>query len=88
MNNDFMAGGITFGFLVISIYFVKFWRRLRDPLFGAFALAFLLLSIERIIEVTLRGANIHSPLLYLIRFFAFCLIILAIVRKNLFPKNR
>ena len=88
MNHDFTAGGITVGFLVISIYFLRFWRRLREPLFGAFALAFLLLSIERIIQVMLHEANIHSPLLYLIRFFAFCLIILAIVQKNLFPKKR
>jgi len=87
MSNDFLAGAITLGFLIISIYFLKFWRRFREPLFGAFALAFLLLSLEKIIVTMLREANIHTPLIYLLRLAAFCLIIFAIIKKNLRSKK-
>lgn len=78
----FLSGGITFGFGVAALFFARFWRRTRDFLFLAFAIAFLLLSLNQALLV-LSGIPVEerSPL-YLIRLAAFSLIIVAITRKN------
>lgn len=80
--NAFLAGGITFGFLISGLFFARFWRRTRDGLFLAFAAAFGLLGLNQAL-LTLSGIPVEerSPL-YLIRLAAFLLIILAVVRKN------
>ena len=41
---NFLSGAITFGFFLAAMYFIRFWRQTRDPLFVSFALAFLLLG--------------------------------------------
>ena len=42
---DFLSGEVTLGFLVCALFFLRFWRRARDQLFVAFALAFTLLGV-------------------------------------------
>ena len=79
---DFLSGATAFGFLVCGLFFLRFWRRTRDPLFMAFALAFALLGIG---QAVLALANIPTEergSLYLIRLSAFALILFAILRKN------
>jgi hypothetical protein len=44
---NFLAGAVTFGFLVSALFFLRFWRSTRDGLFMAFALAFGLLGLSR-----------------------------------------
>lgn len=82
---DFLSGAAAFGFLVCSLFFLRFWSRTRDPLFIAFALAFALLGAN---EAVLSLANIptenRGPV-FLIRLVAFALIIAAIARKNREP---
>lgn len=78
----FLSGATAFGFLVCGLFFLRFWRRTRDPLFMAFALAFALLGIG---QAVLALANIPTEergSLFLIRLSAFALILFAIVRKN------
>jgi hypothetical protein len=90
MNSLFLnmfSGAIAFGFCVIALFFVKFWRRTRDPFFGAFALAFFLMGAGRVFEAILRNANDENPLVYLIRSLGFLIIIFAIVQKNLAAKK-
>ena len=41
---DFLSGAVAFGFFVCGLFFLRFWRRTRDELFMAFALAFGLLG--------------------------------------------
>ena len=48
MNQDpalvgYIAGAISLGFLAVSLFFLRFWRRTRDSLFLAFAAAFVLI---------------------------------------------
>jgi hypothetical protein len=78
----FLSGAVTFGYLVCALLFLRFWRRTRDPLFMAFAIAFGLLGFG---QALLALANIpteeRGPI-YLIRLAAFAVIILAIARKN------
>ena len=85
MRNElivFLSGAITFGFLIASLFFARFWRRTGDGLFLAFAAAFALLGLNQAVLV-FSGIPIEerSPL-YLLRLGAFLLIIIAIVRKN------
>ena len=79
---DFLAGAVTFGFVVAGLFFLRFWRRTGDSLFLAFAAAFFLLGIG---QGLLALANIpveERSWMYLFRLAAFALILMAIVRKN------
>ena len=79
---NFLAGAVTFGFLVSALFFLRFWRSTRDQLFMAFALAFGLLGI---VQAALALGNIPTEerySVYLIRLAAFALILFAIMRKN------
>ena len=79
---NFLSGATAFGFFVCGLFILRFWRRTRDPLFMAFALAFALLGIG---QAVLALANIPTEergSLFLIRLSAFALILFAILRKN------
>jgi hypothetical membrane protein len=80
---DFLSGAVSMGFLVCGLFFLRFWRRTKDELFLAFAIAFALLSIGQAL-LALTGIPVEErSWLYLFRLAAFLLIIIAIVRKNL-----
>jgi hypothetical protein len=79
---DFLSGALALGFAVCALFFLRFWRRTREELFLAFALAFLLLGVG---QTVLDLANIPTEergSLYLFRLLAFLLILAAIYRKN------
>ena len=79
---DFLSGAVAAGFLVAALFFLRFWRRTRDGLFLAFAVAFLLLGLA---QALLSVANVpveERSWIYLFRLAAFALILIAIVRKN------
>ena len=79
---EFVAGAVAMGFLVASGFFVRFWRRTRDRLFLAFALAFALLALNQLLAALLEAGDERTPFVYLLRVLAFVLIMLAIVDKN------
>jgi len=82
MIEPFLAGAITFGFLIAGLYFLRFWSRTRDGLFIAFALAFWLLGLNQAL-ITLTDIPVEErSSLYLLRLAAFSLIIGAIILKN------
>jgi len=81
--SNFIGGANAFGFLLIALFFAKFWRKTRDPFFGAFALAFLMMGTGRIVEAITRISHASTPAVYLFRLVAFSMIIFAIVQKNL-----
>lgn len=86
--NIFIGGAIMMACWTVALYFAKFWRRTRDQLFGCFALAFLLLGVERIVLAYMRAQpEMNSPAVYFMRMAAFLLIIWAILRKNLAAKK-
>jgi hypothetical protein len=80
--NAFLLGVIATTSFTAGLFFLKFWRRTRDGLFLAFALAFLIEAGNRIAMLRLVNPNEGSPWTYVIRLFAFLLILAAIVRKN------
>jgi hypothetical protein len=79
---DFLSGAVAFGFFVCALFFLRFWRRTRDQLFLAFALAFALLGTGQTILALANIPTEERGSIYLIRLAAFALILLAILWKN------
>jgi hypothetical protein len=81
---QFLSGMVAMGFLVCGAFFGRFWMRTKDPLFIAFAIAFVLLAANQALA-TLYGApnqlDEHTWV-YLLRLAAFSLLIGAILSKN------
>lgn len=77
-----VSGGIVMGYGVATLFFLRFWRETRDRLFLIFAAAFGVLGIQRL-ALALSGDLVEDQTgLYLVRLFAFLLILGAIVDKN------
>lgn len=80
MIKAMLSGAIMLNAWAISLFFLRFWKKTRDRLFAWFAVAFILLGIERVTTVALPGeSHFH---VYLIRLAAFLVIIFAILEKN------
>ena len=79
----FISGIIAMGYLVAGFFFLRFWVRVRDFLFLAFAIAFWLLAINQTILALAGIPSEHLSKVYLLRLAAFLLVIYAILRKNL-----
>ena len=78
----FALGAIAMGSMVAALFFVRFYRDTRDPLFLYFAAAFALESVNRTIFALLAAPTEAAPGLYLVRACAYSLIIVGIYRKN------
>jgi hypothetical protein len=84
----FFAGMVASGYLVVSLFFLKFWNRSRDLLFIAFSAAFFLLAANQFL-LTIGGVPTEEQSwVFLLRVAAFVLIALAIVYKNTGPRSR
>jgi hypothetical protein len=80
---QFVSGAITIGYVIAGLFFLRFWTRTRDGLFGAFACAFWLLALNQALVALAGIPREEHSWIYLLRLAAFTLIIIAIVRKNL-----
>ena len=85
---NFVFGIITMGYIVAGLFFAKFWRRSRDPLFAIFAVAFWLLALNQAIVAVLDVPREEQSWAYLLRLAAFVLIIVAIAYKNAAGRRR
>ncbi|HXS68119.1 MAG TPA: DUF5985 family protein [Candidatus Polarisedimenticolia bacterium] len=81
MSSHFLWSAIVFGYLIVALFFLQFWKRSGDSFFLLFSLAFALMAIERLVLALVIGLTVDS-FVYLIRLCAFLLIIVAIIRKN------
>jgi hypothetical protein len=86
----FLSGVSMATFAASGLFFIKFWRASGDRFFMYFGIACGLISLERFVSIfihetlepirnTLEGP---STWVYLIRLFAFGLILIAVVKKN------
>jgi hypothetical protein len=82
MLDTFLGGMICMGCAVVSLYFLRFWKRTHDRLFVFFGLAFLVLMGERAIREAMELNNEFAPFVYSLRLIAFGLILIGIVDKN------
>lgn len=78
----FLLGVIATASLTAGLFFLKFWRRTGDLLFLAFGLAFLIEGLNRVTLLFTPTPGMASPWHYMVRFFAFLLIIVGILKKN------
>lgn len=85
MLEGFLLGVIVTASLASGLFFLKFWKRTHDPLFLAFAAAFIIEGINRLGFLFVERPNEGSPAIYFVRLLAFLLILAAIVRKNRAP---
>jgi hypothetical protein len=79
---EFMSGALTLGYAVAGLFFLRFWRRTRDRLFFAFAIAFVLLALNQALAQWLGAADERVGYTYVLRVIGFLLILAAIVDKN------
>ena len=79
---DFLSGASLLAAAAIALFFLRFWRETGDRFFGFFALAFLVFALNRLALVLLDTDDESRTWVYVARFAAFVLIIVAIVDKN------
>jgi uncharacterized membrane protein HdeD (DUF308 family) len=77
-----VLGCIAIASLTVSLFFLRFHRETRDPLFLYFAAAFGVEAISRTVMAFQTTPNEASPYLYVLRAFAYSLILVGIYRKN------
>lgn len=82
MIQGFLLGIIATSSIMAGIFFLKFWKRTRDFLFIAFAVAFIIEGGSRASVLLLEKPNEGSPWIYLVRLLASLLILFAILKKN------
>lgn len=80
--NQVVSGAMTMGYLVGGLFFLKFWKQSCDRLFLFFALSFFVLSGQRLALALTTQNSENTLFLYVIRLFAFLLILAAIIDKN------
>ncbi|HVM27488.1 MAG TPA: DUF5985 family protein [Mycobacteriales bacterium] len=81
---EFLQGGTFLASLAVSLFFLRFWRQSRDPLFAVLSGAFLVFAVNRVLLVALESED-RRLWVYLTRAAAFVLIAAAVLRKNLDP---
>ena len=79
---SFIYGATAMGTAAIALFFFRFWRETQDRLFLLFAVAFIVLTVNRAALATFHVAVENVPYLYALRLLAFALIGFAIVDKN------
>jgi zinc transporter ZupT len=85
---DFLAGAVTLGYAVASVFFLRFWRKTADRLFLAFAAAFVLLALNQVLAAVLEFGDERTPYVYSLRVLGFLLILWAIIDKNLSGRRK
>ena len=81
-----VSGALTMGYALAALFFTKFWRRTRVPLFGWFALAFVLLATQRLMLVLFDRAPDAFPWSHVVRLLAFVMILTGIALQNRVPR--
>ena len=79
--NQFLLGVLVMASGSAGLFFLRFWRRTRDPLFIIFAFAFWLMGVNWLALAIVERDEVRTAL-YLIRLIAFLLIMIAILQKN------
>lgn len=77
----FMLGAIAMACVVAGSFFLRFWRKTGDRLFGLFGLAFGVLGLNWVALAFTQGDELRL-MLYAVRLLAFVVILVAIIDKN------
>ena len=77
-----LFGVLTTLSFVCGLFFLRYWRSSRDRFFAFFAVAFWSLGANWAFLIGRDPRDEYTPYFYLLRLFAFLLILTAIVDKN------
>ena len=81
--DNFLLGFIVACSLVAGLFFLRFYRCTRDPLFLAFLIFFVVQGCTNAVVLELPQPNIGTPMIFLIRLLSVLLVLAAILWKNL-----
>lgn len=84
-ESAFLWGMLTTANAVAALFFFRFHRETRDRLFAAFAAAFLILAVQRVLLAIHVVPDPYEVVLYGMRLLAFLIILWAILDKNRRP---
>ena len=79
----FLLGFVAASSLVVMLFFLRFWRDTRDPLFLAFSVFFGLQGVSDAYLLRLPHPNQGNFWLFLLRLLSIIAVIAAILRKNM-----
>jgi len=79
---QFIWGMLTMACLIVTLFFLRYWRASGDRLFAFFAVAFALMSLNWFCLALIQPAFEAQHVIYLVRLVAFTLIIVGIMDKN------
>ena len=82
MIEGFLLGVIVTASATAAAFFMRFWRKTRDPLLLAFSLAFLIEAGTRLALLWLDDPKEGSPSAHVVRFVSYVAILFAIMNKN------
>ncbi|PWF44004.1 hypothetical protein C7C56_020110 [Massilia glaciei] len=77
-----ISGAIAMGSIVVSLFFLRYWRSSKDRFFLYFAASFALEAVTRVMLGLSSPESEGAPLFYLTRVVAYGLILIAIYEKN------
>jgi hypothetical protein len=80
--NLILLGAIIMACFTVSLLFLRFWKSTRDRFFLFFAASFLIEGCNRLMLGLIHYSSEQEPLFYLLRLFAFLIILWAIFDKN------
>lgn len=79
---DVLAGATAATCVAIGLFFLRFWFDSRDRLFLAFAGAFWVFALNRLVLAMLDRDHEARVVVYSLRAAAFLLVIAAVVDRN------
>jgi hypothetical protein len=79
----FLLGFIAACSLVAGLFFLRFYRSTRDPLFLAFLVFFVVQGCTNTAILELAQPNLGTPMIFLIRLLSVLVVLVAILWKNL-----
>lgn len=79
---EFLDGVAFAGFLGVAVWFARSWLRSRDRLLLAFAVAFAVFAVNRLLLAATEGADEAQTVIYVVRAAGFLVIIGAVLDRN------
>jgi hypothetical protein len=82
VTTEFWQGGTFLASLAVALFFLRFWRQTRDPLFAVLSGAFVVFAVNRVLLVVLESED-RRLWVYVSRAVVFAMIAAAVLAKNL-----
>ena len=79
----FLLGFIAACSLVAGLFFLRFYRATRDPLFLAFLIFFVVQGCTNAVVLEQPQPNLGTPMIFLVRLLSVLVVLAAILWKNL-----